>query len=285
LDLGERRESRAQFTVNIGGGVSSGEKNRRSELGTDLVLEEALFEVTLPSGGVRTLPIRVRNLSDTTTALDATVEDGRLESDGSWTFMGTTASIPGLSIEVTPANLVLKPRRTAVFQVSLRMEKGTDLESTIVKGVRLTGSATDGPVEEGWETIYDIGALLVVTPPTHGEAEVGIVDLTLVRSRPERNPGSAVLSIVNSGGATGLVKGSMVLRRSSGQAIATMTIGEDDWQPITPGRERKFRMPLPLVDEGDFVVEAEIVQKDSSTGPIRAEAQFTSTEATAERLR
>jgi hypothetical protein len=285
LDLGEGRESRAQFTVNVGGGVSMGEKTRRSELGMDLVLEKALFEVTLPSGGVRTLPIRVRNLSDTTTALDATVEDARLESDGSWTFMGTTTSIPGLVIEVTPVNVVLKPRQTAVFRASLRMEKGTDLESTIVKGVRLTGSATDGLVEEGWETIYDIGALLVVTPPTHGEAKVDIVDLTLVRSRPERNPGSAVLSIVNSGGATGLVKGSMVLRRTSGQAIATMTIGEEDWKPIMPGGRREFRMPLPLVDEGDFVVEAEIVQKDSLTGPVRAEAHFTSTEVVPEGLR
>jgi len=193
--------------------------------------------------------------------------------------METTTSIPGLSIEVTPVNLVLKPRQTAVFRASVSTEKGTALESTIVKGVRLTGSATDGSVEEGWETIYDIGALLVLTSPTHGEAKIDIVDLTLIRSRPEKNPGAAVLSIANSGAATGLVKGSVVLRRTSGQAIATMTIGEDDWKPITPGRERKFRMLLPLVDEGDFVVEAEIVQKDSSTGPIRAEAQFTSTEA------
>ena len=165
------------------------------------------------------------------------------------------------------------------------MEKGTDLESTVVKGVRLTGSTTGGSVEEGWETIYDAGALVVMTPATHGEAKVDIVDLTLVRSRPDRNPCSAVLSIANSGGAIGHVKGSMALKRTSGQAIATMTIGEEGWRPIMPGGRREFRMPLPLVDEGDFVVEAEIVQKDSSTGPVRTAVHFTSTQVTPEGLR
>ncbi|MCK4512087.1 hypothetical protein KAW64_10130 [bacterium] len=285
LDLGDRRGSRAEFSVNIGGGVSSGERDRRSELGTDLWLEETLFELALPPGAVRSLPIRLRNLGDAAIALDVTVEDARLESDGSWTFGGTTASVPGLSIEVTPANLVVEPKRTAVFRASVSMKKGTDLESTVVKAVRLTGSTTGGSVKEGWETIYDAGALVVMTPANQSEAKVDIVDLTLVRSRSDRNPGSAVLSIVNSGGATGHVKGSMTLKRTSGQAIATMTIGEEGWRPIMPGGRREFRMPLPLVDEGDFVVEAEIVQKDASTGPVRAEAQFTSTEATPEGLR
>ncbi|MCK4681063.1 hypothetical protein KAT82_08030, partial [bacterium] len=197
----------------------------------------------------------------------------------------TTASVPGLSIEVTPVNLVVEPKRTAVLRASVSMEKGTDLESTVVKAVRLTGSTTGGSVEEGWETIYDAGALIVMTPAAQSEAKVDIVDLTLVRSRSDRNPGSAVLSIVNSGGATGHVKGSMALKRASGQVIATMTIGEEGWRPIMPGGRREFRMPLPLVDEGVFVVEAEIVQRDSSTGPVRTEAHFTSTEATPEALR
>jgi hypothetical protein len=285
LDLGDRRESRAEFSVNIGDGVSGGERDRRSELGTELWVEETLFEIALPSGAVRSMPIRVRNLGDAAIALHATVEDARLESDGSWTFGGTTASVPGLSIEVTPANLVVEPKRTAVFRASVSMKKGTDLESTVVKAVRLTGSTTGGSVEEGWETIYDAGALVVMTPATQGEAKVDIVDLTLVRSKPDRNPGSAVLSIVNSGGAIGHVKGSMALKRTSGQAIATMMIGEESWRPIMPGGRREFRMPLPLVDEGDFVIEAEIVQKDSSTGPVRTEVHFTSTQVTPEGLR
>jgi len=285
LNLGENRESRARFSINVAGGVSDGEREQRAELGTDLWLDETLFELTLPPGAVRSVPVRVRNLGEVAIALKATIEDARLESDGSWTFGQSDESVPGLAIEVAPDSLVVEPKRTGQFRTSVRLDKGATIESAVIKGVRLEGSAVDGSSDEGWETIYDTGALLVITPATRGDAEVDILRLTLVRTSPDRNPGSAVLSIENSGGATGRVKGSMVLRRTSGQVIATMAIGENTWEPIMPGGRREFRMPLPLVDEGVFVVEAEIVQEDPSVGPRRAEVNFTSTEVIPEGLR
>ena len=285
LNLGENMESRARFSINVGGGVSDGEREHRAELGTDLWLDETLFELALPPGAVRSVPVRVRNVGEVTIALKATIEDARLESDGSWTFGQSNKSVPGLAIEVAPDSLVVEPNRTGQFRTSVRLDKGATIESAIIKGVRLEGSAVDSSSDEGWETIYDTGALLVITPATRGDAEVDILRITLVRTSPDRNPGSAILSIANSGGATGHVKGSMVLRRMSGQVIATMAIGENRWEPVMPGGRREFRMPLPLVDEGVFVVEAEIVQDDQSIGPHRAEVNFTSTEAIPEGLR
>jgi hypothetical protein len=229
--------------------------------------------------------VRVRNVGEVAIALKATIEDARLESDGSWTFGRSDESVPGLAIEVAPDSLVVEPNRTGQFRTSVRLDKGATIESAIIKGVRLTGSAVDGSSDEGWETIYDTGALLVITPAARGDAQVDILRLTLVRTSPDRNPGSAILSIANSGGATGRVKGSMILRRMSGQVIATMAIGENRWEPVMPGGRREFRMPLPLVDEGVFVVEAEIVQEDPSVGPRRTEVDFTSTEVIPEGLR
>ena len=285
LDLGEGRESRARFSVSVGDGVSDGRREHRAELGTDLWLDETLFELALPPGAVRSVPVRVRNLGDVAIALKATMEDARLEEDGSWTFGQSDESTPGLTIEVAPDSLVVQPKRTCQFKASVRLEKSAAVQSAVVKAVRLKGGAVGDSADEGWETIYDTGALLVVTPATRDEASVDIVDLTLVRTSPDRNPGSAVLSVANSGGATGRVKGTVILMRTSGQVIATMTIGGDNWEPVMPGGRREFRMPLPVVDEGEFIVQAEIIQRDSPAGPRRADAVFTSTEVIPEGLR
>ncbi len=285
LDLGRGRESRAQFLVSLGDRIAGSDRDLRGELGTDLWLEESMFELTLPSGAARSVPVRVRNTGDTSIVLKATVEDVRMESDGAWTFGQSGDSVPGLSVEVSPDSLEVGPKRTALFRAMVKMERVETLESTVVKGVRLVGSADGDPSQEGWETLYDMGALLVIAPPTRGEANVDIVSLKLIRSDPELNPGGAVLTVGNTGGAAGHVKGTIVLKRTTGQAIATMTIGKDNWVPVAPGGKREFRMPLPVVDEGDFIVEAEIVQKDSSVGPRYADALFTSATVTPEGLR
>jgi hypothetical protein len=285
LDLGGGRESRARFSMEVGGGISEGEGERNAELGTDLWLDETLFELTLPPGAVRSVPVRVQNLGDYAIALEATLEDARLEEDGSWTFGQSDTPVAGLTIDVSPTSLTVEPKRTGQFRASVKLDKSGPLESAVVKAVRLQGGNVGGSAGDGWETIYDTGALLVVTPAGSGDAAIEITSLRLVRTSPDRNPGSAVLSLENSGGATGSVKGTMILRRTSGQIIATMTMGADNWEPVMPRGRREFRMPLPIVDQGEFVVEAELVQKGSSLGALRADAIFTSTEAIPEGLR
>jgi hypothetical protein len=284
LDLGQGRESRARFSVDIGSNETvEGSPEGRAELGTDLWLEEDMFELSLPPGGTRSVPVRLKNLGDEPIALTAAVEDARLEPDGAWTFGGALTPVPGLHVKISPDSLVVAPKRTAVVRASVSLDRDATVASTTVRGVRLTSSPTEAG--EGRESIYDTGALLVLTPATGGRAAPSIAALELIRSDPERNPGSAVLAVVNRGLATSNIKGTIVLRRASGPTIATMAIGRDRWEPITPGGRREFRMPLPIVDEGEFVVAAEIMEESSAEGPLRAEATFTSTEAIPEGLR
>jgi len=185
---------------------------------------------------------------------------------------------------VAPESIVVPAKRSATFRATLRLPRDAEVSGTLVKGLRLKGMSTTAS-SSGRPTVYDTGALLVVSTGKVTEAQIEIQDLELVRSNEVRNPSSAVLTIANRGSSPGHIKGDLVLSRSSGQVFSTMKIGERNWEPVMPGGNREFRMPLPKVDLGEFVVSAEIFLRDSGEGPQRKSVEFISIEALPEVLR
>lgn len=285
LDLGEGKESRRAFSIEVGWGGAAKAAEEMREIGTDLWLEEEIVELDLPAGAVRSVPVRLRNLGEGEIRLEAGVRSARMEEDGRWTFADGAEEDGSATFEVRPDTLLLRPKRSGAFHATVRLAREARLEAPIVRAVRITGRET-GPGADGeWVRVYDTGLLLVLRPPTLGGAKPEIASLSLVRSRPDKNPGSAVLTLANAGGTTAYLKGTLALRRSDGRAYARMGIGGEEWEPVLAGGRRVFRMPLPLVDEGDFVVTAEIVSKEAGGAPLRAETGFTSTESVPEGLR
>jgi hypothetical protein len=286
--LGERKESRSEFSLAVGGGAqgspAAGEADRRMELGTDLWIEEPIHEVDAPPGAARSVVVRLRNLGETTVSVRAAVEDARLEEDGRWIYSVSESTLPGLVMAVSPDSLLIGPGANAAVRANIELAREAALDSTVVKAVRFTGRSHHA-AGSGWEAIYDTGALIIVKPTSAAAASLEVVGLEFIRAAPDRNPGSAVLTLANRGTGIGGVKGRIVLMRENGELVSEMPIGRTTWQRVMPGRERKFRMPLPPLDEGPFVVAAELSQKDATGPDLRVEARFTSVSSIPEGLR
>ncbi len=287
LELGERRESRSEFTLTVagtgGGALSAAHADAKTEIGTDLWIEQPVHEISLPPGAVRSVPIRVSNLGEETITLDVVVEDARLESDGRWTYSDSPVSTSGLTVEVVPDTLVVGPNASAAVKATVQLDRDASLSSTVTKGVRFIGRT--GPETGEWQTVYDVGALIVIESRSGGDASLAIENLELVRSHPQSNPGSAVLTVTNHGGGVGEIKGRVALMSELGDLIAELAIGSRNWERVMPEGQRKFRMPLPLVADGVFVVRVELEQKNAPGDVLRTDASFTSTESIPEGLR
>jgi hypothetical protein len=283
LDLGDRRESRSQFDLTVGGAGGSAQLSDGGiELGTELVIDDPIREIRLPAGGQRSVAIRLRNTGDEPIALGVATHDARLESDGRWTYAATAMEHPEFTVEVSLDSLVIEPQSSTTLKATVSAKKDAQLSSTVIKGVRFTGSAS-GQSGNG-RTVYDTGALIVIEPVGAGTASLEVSDLELVRMIPDRNPGSVVLTVANFGEGVGEVQGSVKLTRDSGELVAELIIGAQRWERIMPGGHRKFRMSLPIVDEGTFVLTAELSQK-GRPDVLRAETSFISTESFPEGLR
>lgn len=283
LDLGERRESRSQFDLTVGGtGGIAQLSDGGAELGTELVVDDPIREIRLPAGGQRSVAIRLRNTGDEPIAVGVAVYDARLESDGRWTYAATATEHPEFTVEVSLDSLVIEPQSSTTLKATVSAKKDARLSSTVV-GVRFTGNAS-GQTGNG-RTIYDTGALIVIEPVGAGTASLEVSDLELVRMVPHKNPGAAILTVANQGEGVGEIKGSVKLKRDSGELIAEMVIGNKRWERIMPGGQRKFRMSLPIVDEGTFILTAELSQKGRPDDVLRAETSFLSTEGYPEGLK
>lgn len=287
LELGERRESRSEFTLSVtgaGGAASTaGLDGAKSEVGTDLWIEQPVHEINVPPGAVRSVPIRVSNLGDETIELDVVVEDARLEPDGRWTYAASPVSPSGLTVGVSPDTLVIGPRVSAAVRATVTMDRDAGLQETVTKGVRFVGHT--GETAGEWRTVYDTGALIIIEPRSGGTAALRVESLDLIRSHPESNPGSAVVTIANGGDGVGEVRGRVLVHSEAGELVAEMAIGSRNWERVMPQGERKFRMALPLVAEGVFTVSVDLEQKGGEGEPLRADASFTSTEVVPEGLR
>ncbi|MCK4512969.1 hypothetical protein KAW64_14585, partial [bacterium] len=283
-DLGDGRESRSQFDLAVGGtGGSAQLSDGGIELGTELVVDDPIREIRLPAGGERSVAIRLRNTGDEPIAVGVAIHDARLESDGRWTYAAAETEHVGLTVDVSVDSLVIESRSSTTLKATVAAKKDAHLSSTIIKGIRFTGNAS-GQSGNG-RTVYDTGALIVIEPFGAGTASLAVSDLELIRMIPDRNPGAAILTVANHGEGVGEIQGSVALKRDSGELIAEMVIGEQRWVRIMPGGQRKFRMSLPIVDEGTFVITAELSQKGRADDVLRAETSFASTESIPEGLR
>ncbi len=286
LELGERRESRSEFALAVSGtgGAAAADlvEGAKSELGTDIWIEQPVHEFSLPPGAVRSVPIRVSNLGESAVTLDVVVEDARLEADGQWTYASSPIPTPGLTVEVAPDTLVLGPKESSAVRATVQMDRDAQFDATVTKGVRFVGRSGEESGE--WQTVYDAGALLIIKPRGGGHASLRVKSLDLVRSHPESNPGSAVLTISNEGDGVGEVRGRVLLHSDAGELVAEMAIGSRRWERVMPQGDRKFRMSLPLVAEGVFTVSVDLEQKGNEGEPLTADASFTSTEIVPEGL-
>ncbi len=287
LELGERRESRNEFVLSVAGmerTTSAAEvSGAKSEVGTDLWIEQPVHEIDLAPGAVRSVPIRVSNMGDEEIRLDVVVGDARLEADGRWTYADSPARIDGLAVEVAPDSLVVGPRVSSAVRATVSMDRDAEFDETVTRGVRFVGRAHEESGE--WRTVYDAGALIIIKPRGGGRASLRVESLDLVRSHPESNPGSAVLTIANEGDGVGEVRGRVSLHSEQGDLVAEMAIGKKSWERVMPRGERKFRMSLPLVAEGIFTVKVDLEQNGDEEAPLTADASFTSTEVVPEGLR
>ena len=285
IELAEGRESRSEMLLDVGGGIpATGEAERRMEIGVDLWIDDPMQEITLPPGAQRSVVVRVSNLGENPIALEVTVEEARLEPSGRWTYAASDISHPGLTVDVSPESLTLDAGANAAVRATVRLEKDATLESIVVKGVRFTGrSAHAAPGD--WEGVHDAASLIIIEPTGGEAASLEITELEFIRPSPGRDPGSAVLAVANHGSGVGAIRGVLTLKRETGELVAEMAIGRKSWERVMPGKLRRFRMPIPIVDEGAFVVVAEIEQREAPDSALRAEASFTSTAIAPEGLR
>lgn len=284
LDLGQRRESRSEFTLAIGGSARvTSSTDSKMEVATDLWIDQQPQEITVPPGGQRSVAVRLSNLGEETLTLKVGVGDARLESDGRWTYATSEIPVAGLTVEVTPDTVVIEPKSSAAVRASVRLAENSVLSEPVTKAVRFVGLTSR---EAGdFTTVYDAAAIIIVEATNRGGASLKIEDLELLRVHPQSNPGSAILTVANTGEGIGEIKGYVRLRADPGDVLAEMAIGRSNWQRIMPGGQRKFRMPLPLVDSGVFVVEVELEQKSAPGELLTADASFTSTSDIPEGLR
>jgi hypothetical protein len=284
LDLGQRRESRSEFTLTIGGAARvTSSTDSKMEVATDLWIDEEPQEVSVPPGGERSVAVRVSNLGEEALTLSVGVGDARLESDGRWTYATSEIPVEGLTIEVSPDTVVIEPKSSAAVRARVKLNENSVLSEPVAKTVRFVG-LTSREVGE-FTTVYDAGAIIIVEATNRGGASLKIEGLELIRVHPQSNPGSAILTVANTGEGIGEVKGRVRLRADPGDVVAELSIGRGNWERIMPGSQRKFRMPLPLVDSGVFVVEAELEQNSAEGELLTADASFTSTEDIPEGLR
>ncbi len=284
LDLGEGRESRSQFDLTVGGAGGIAQLSDGGiELGTELVVDDPIREIRLPAGGQRSVAIRLRNLGDEPIAVGVAIYDARLESDGRWTYAATATEYPEFTVEVSLDSLVIEPRSSTTLKATVSAKKDARLPSTAVKGVRFTGNAP-GTTGNG-RTIYDTGVLIAIQPVGAGTASLEVSGLEFIRMAPGKNPGAAILTVANSGQGVGEIQGSVTLKRDSGELITDMVIGSKRWERVMPGGNRVFRMSLPIVDEGTYILTAELSQKDRPDDVLSAETSFTSTEGYPEGLK
>ncbi|MCK4513346.1 hypothetical protein KAW64_16475, partial [bacterium] len=248
LELGQGRESRSEILLDVRGGVpATSEAERRMEIGTDLWIDEQAQEISLPPGAQRSVAVRVSNLGEDPIALKVTVEEARLEASGRWTYAASDIPHPGLTVDASPESLMLDAGANAVVKATVRLEKDATLESIVVKGVRFTGRSAHATSDD-WEGVYDAASLIIIEPTGGEAASLEITELELIRPSLSRNPGSVVLAVANRGSGVGAIRGVLTLKRETGELIAEMAMGRKSWERVMPGKLRKFRMPLPIVD-------------------------------------
>ncbi len=254
----------------------------RSEFDLDMSVNPQMVELTLTPGAVRTVPIRIQNRDERTTEIRAYVSDVKMEVDGSLTFPAKIQESNDW-ISISPETVSIESKRTASIKAQVKVPRDTTGFGAFVKAVRInaTGPLTVGGRVSGAE----FGVLLVAKNPKSPPSKLEVSKPNLIYPVEGANPTTAVVPIYNSGGKVATFKGKLQLERTNGQVIAFMNLGKDQEEIILPGSSREFRMTLPPLDQGGFLVKAEFVTLGKKPVWERSEVSFTSTTTTPKGLK
>lgn len=282
LRLTQKAQARKEFELKVPGRRSgtatiAAQAGEKVELDINLSVDPMLIEEAIPPGGMRTLPIRVRNEDTREVHVRAQVTQARMEPSGMFTYTETAQYETLDWLSVTPETFDLGPRRSTTVRVQAAIPKTGSLPMPLVAVVRLQAFAAPTEYHGDWSSGGEFPVIVVVQDPKAPEANLEIVRFEVVRPSREQNPSAAVLRVKNTGSKVARAYGMILLERSSGQEIARMEIGSSQPELITSGSEREFRMPLGPLDAGKFRVRAELSVLGDKGSTKRAEVTFQST--------
>jgi len=256
---------------------------KKVELDVDLVIEPDIFEVTIPPGGFRTLPIRVRNNDSRDAHVRVQLTQAVMEPSGMLTFPDAASDESFSWLSVSEKDI--QPNRQKAIQVKASIPRENPPEFPLMGVVRLQAEAAATEYHDDWASGGEFATLVVVMDPKTPPANLEIAEFDLVRPAPDKNPAAAVIQVKNTGGKVAKIRGRLLLERKSGVEILHMDIGDLRSELILPGSIREFRLPLGALDEGDFRVRAEFTTLGKDAAKVKEEKIFTSLSEIPEGLR
>jgi len=267
-----RTENEFELEVGSSDGGASVRHLGNAEYDIALQVDPDLIELPVPPGAMRSVPLRIFSLDSRPLDIRASVVDVRMEANGLATF---PESQPDEShwVEVTPASLRLLPGRASTLRTAISVPRHRPPGNAVTRAVRIQASARSA--EEEWSSVGETIVLVVAVDPTASEAELELEPIELVRPAQDRNPTTALVRVRNAGGRVARLQGEILLSRSSGEVAARLLVGGAGSDVLLPGGVRELRFPIPIVDDGEFLVRARL--KPSATArPVLAETGFQS---------
>ncbi|MCK4546166.1 MAG: hypothetical protein KAW17_01880 [Candidatus Eisenbacteria sp.] len=253
LLMGARWRTQSKFDITIPkprpGAVATGGLLDRSEFDLDFRVEPPYLEAVLPTGGTRTLTLRVQNRDTVAVDVRASVVDVHQETNGFLTF--TEVADPDKQwASVSPETARLNPHASMSFLVTVTKPEWT-AGTFGMCAVRVAGAA--GVDEAGYLSEVEMGIPVIAVPPSAKTPQLRIESLDMTRPQATSNPTAAVLVLENVGGRVASITGSIIVEREHDQRrIQTMQFGRRGDFILPPGGTREFRMPMPLLDKGIF---------------------------------
>lgn len=278
LRLDERVTARKDFELEVPAGGDFGSAEARSvdktEMDVGLLVEPDLVEMSIPAGGHRTVPLRLRNEDTREASVRASVMRARMETNGMFTYAADDDTIVTSRLDVEPDRVVVQPGRAAVLRLRAGVPRGGTISDTGVWVVLLRAEAGATEYHDDWRSGGEFPVPVIFHDPRDPPPELETADLEIIRPGPGKNPTAAVLRVRNTGGRAARATGGFILERTDGETVATMKIGAFAPEIILPGSEREFRMPVPLLDRGGFRLRAELHPGVAGGGSAKAEEVF-----------
>jgi len=261
--------SNSEITIpaTVGNEVLTSNLISKSEFDLDVEISPELFELQLTPGAKRTVTIMIRNKDDRTISVNASVRSVNMEKNGMLTFPATTSE-PNSFFSLSNNEFTVDPKRSFPLRVSVDVPREDIDFTSFVKAVHLNIS---GPSKDtDWKNEGEFGILFLANNPQQPPPELIIDQFELVYPPgADKNPSTVLVNLANTGGKAARLHGKIEIARASGQSIAIYSIGQSKAEIILPNCKRDFRMAIPPLDMGKFVVNVEF----SSTGkkPVTVE--------------
>jgi hypothetical protein len=280
LRLTPKVESRKDFNLIIPGKFSfkkpviakAGEK---SEFDVDLLINPDVLELAIPKGGFRSIPIRITNNDTRQVTIRARVTQPLMKSDGTLIFL-ESPSISSNWFSLVSDTLIINPKHSESLRLLASIPRDTVVKYPLINVVQLHAEAPKTKYHDDWSSAGEFASIIMITNPKTPPVKIEISNIELVRSSPDKNPGAAVVRIKNTGGKVAKIRGRLLLERKNGLEILHKNIGDIKSELIFPSSEREFRLPIGLLDEGDFRVRVEVVTIGENTVRVKDEIVFTS---------